>query len=96
MQVEHFCPNIPIILVGNKTDLRNDENIKRELLKIQQEPVKPEQGREMAQKIQARAYLECSARTKEGVRKVFETATTEALKVRRRPGKKGRRRCILV
>lgn len=25
-QVKHFCPNVPIILVGNKKDLRNDPN----------------------------------------------------------------------
>lgn len=24
LQVKHFCPNVPIILVGNKKDLRND------------------------------------------------------------------------
>ncbi|EDW02173.1 GH21848 [Drosophila grimshawi] len=23
-EVKHFCPNVPIILVGNKSDLRND------------------------------------------------------------------------
>ena len=23
-EVKHFCPNVPIILVGNKKDLRND------------------------------------------------------------------------
>lgn len=26
LQVKHFCPNVPIILVGNKKDLRNDPN----------------------------------------------------------------------
>uniref|UniRef100_A0A3B4WB55 Ras homolog family member B n=1 Tax=Seriola lalandi dorsalis TaxID=1841481 RepID=A0A3B4WB55_SERLL len=25
-EVKHFCPNVPIILVANKKDLRNDEN----------------------------------------------------------------------
>uniref|UniRef100_A0A668UT57 Ras homolog family member B n=1 Tax=Oreochromis aureus TaxID=47969 RepID=A0A668UT57_OREAU len=31
-EVKHFCPNVPIILVANKKDLRNDENVKNELL----------------------------------------------------------------
>ena len=35
-EVRHFCPNVPIILVGNKKDLRNDENTKRELMKMKQ------------------------------------------------------------
>jgi len=52
-----------------------------ELAKMKQEPVKPEEGRAMAEKISAFAYLECSAKSKEGVREVFETATRAALQV---------------
>ena len=48
---------------------------------MKQEPVKPEEGRAMAEKIRAFAYLECSAKSKEGVREVFETATRAALQV---------------
>jgi len=80
-EVKHFCPNVPIILVGNKKDLRNDPATMRELAKMKQEPVKPEEGRAMAEKINAFAYLECSAKSKEGVREVFETATRAALQV---------------
>lgn len=83
-EVKHFCPNVPIILVGNKKDLRNDENIKRDLMKMKQEPVRPEDGRAMAEKINAYGYLECSAKTKEGVREVFETATRAALQTKKK------------
>jgi Ras family protein A len=38
-----------------------------------------EQGREVQQKIGAFKYLECSARTNEGVSEVFEFATRGAL-----------------
>lgn len=78
-EVKHFCPNVPVVLIGNKRDLRNDEQTKKELMKLRQEPVRTEQGRAMADKIGAYAYLECSAKTKEGVRSVFETATRGAL-----------------
>jgi Ras family protein A len=88
-EVKHFCPNVPIILVGNKKDLRNDPNTIKELGKMKQEPVKPEEGRAMAEKINAFAYLECSAKSKEGVREVFETATRAALQVK----KKKRTKC---
>ncbi|KAH9512717.1 guanine nucleotide-binding protein Rho [Biomphalaria pfeifferi] len=91
-EVRHFCPNVPIILVGNKKDLRNDESTKRELMKMKQEPVRPEEGRAMAEKINAYSYLECSAKTKEGVREVFETATRAALQVKKK--KKGG--CIVL
>ncbi|KAI4556753.1 hypothetical protein MJT46_015376 [Ovis ammon polii x Ovis aries] len=66
-EVKHFCPNVPIILVGNKKDLRNDEHTRRELAKMKQEPVKPEEGRDMANRIGAFGYMECSAKTKDGV-----------------------------
>eukprot|EP00794_Sanderia_malayensis_P006255 gene6255-6974_t len=91
-EVKHFCPNVPIILVGNKKDIRNDEAIKRELGRMKQEPVKPEQGKNMAENIGAFAYLECSAKTKEGVREVFEMATKAALQVKKKKNKK----CILL
>lgn len=35
-EVKHFCPNVPIILVGNKKDLRNDDHTRRELAKMKQ------------------------------------------------------------
>ena len=72
-------------------DLRNDPNTIKELAKMKQEPVKPEDGRTMAEKINAFAYLECSAKTKEGVREVFETATRAALQVK----KKKKKPCVL-
>lgn len=58
-----------------------------------QEPVKSEEGRDMAHRIGAVGYLECSAKTKDGVREVFEMATRAALQVRKR---KNRRGCELL
>ncbi|XP_042364360.1 rho-related GTP-binding protein RhoA-D-like [Plectropomus leopardus] len=92
-EVKHFCPSVPIILVGNKKDLRNDEHTRRELAKMKQEPVKIEEGREMASRISAFGYLECSAKTKDGVREVFEMATRAALQVKK---KKKRSGCTLL
>ncbi|GFT95042.1 ras-like GTP-binding protein RHO [Trichonephila clavipes] len=83
-EVRHFCPNVPIILVGNKKDLRNDQVTICELAKMKQKPVTPEEGRSMAEKINAYGYLECSAKTKEGVREVFETGTRAALQVKKK------------
>ena len=88
LQTSHFCPNAPKILVGNKKDLRNDEVTKRELLETKQELVTPEEGYAESQRIGAYAYVECSAKTKEGVREVFETATIAALQVRERKKRK--------
>ncbi|KAL0148052.1 hypothetical protein M9458_056667 [Cirrhinus mrigala] len=60
-EVKHFCPNVPVILVANKKDLRNDENVRNELSRMKQEPVKIDDGRAMAIRIGAYDYMECSA-----------------------------------
>lgn len=58
-----------------------------------QEPVKSEEARDMANRINAFGYLECSAKTKDGVREVFEMATRAALQAKRRGKKSG---CLLL
>lgn len=51
-----------------------------------------QEGRAMAEKINAFGYLECSAKTSEGVREVFEIATRAALQIKRRK----RTKCVLI
>nr|XP_057920799.1 rho-related GTP-binding protein RhoF isoform X2 [Doryrhamphus excisus] len=38
-EVKHFCPNIPVILIGCKTDLRKDKESIRRLKAINQSPI---------------------------------------------------------
>lgn len=63
------------------------------LFSLYQEPVKPEEGRDMANRIGAFGYMECSAKTKDGVREVFEMATRAALQARRGKKKSG---CLVL
>ncbi|XP_078347286.1 ras-like GTP-binding protein RHO [Oculina patagonica] len=84
-EIKHFCgQNIPIVLVGNKKDLRNDDGIRKELSRMKQEPVRSEEGSLVCERIKAYAFLECSAKTREGVREVFETAARAALRSKNR------------
>ena len=83
-EVNHFCPNIPVVLVGNKKDLRSDPDTLEELEKRKLKPVTTEQGKAMAERVKAVAYLECSAKTREGVREIFETAARASLRPSRR------------
>lgn len=92
-EVKHFLPNVPIILVGNKKDLRSDEHTRRELAKLKQEPVKFEDGKEMSKRIGALDYQECSAKNREGVKEVFVIATKAALTHSNRGKKSG---CMLL
>ncbi|KAJ9663161.1 Rho GTPase [Neophaeococcomyces mojaviensis] len=73
------CPDVPIILVGLKNDLRQDPIAIEEMRKKSQRFITPKEGEQMAQICGARKYLECSSLTGEGVDDVFEAATRAAL-----------------
>nr|XP_045014879.1 transforming protein RhoA-like isoform X3 [Jaculus jaculus] len=75
---------VPTVFENYVADIEVDGN---------QKPVKPEEGRDMVNKIDAFGYMECSAKTKDGVMEVFETATRAALQTRR--GKK-RSSCLFL
>lgn len=91
-EVIHFCENVPKLLVGLKLDLRDDEAVVEELKKTGQHPVTREEGQEMADRIEAYKYVECSARTRENVNLVFEHATRAALMSKKKRGKG----CVVV
>ncbi|GCB86481.1 hypothetical protein scyTo_0027147, partial [Scyliorhinus torazame] len=57
------------------------------------EPVKSDEAKEMGSRINAFGYLECSAKTKEGVREVFELATRAALQAKKT---KNKNPCLLL
>ncbi|KAI9357642.1 P-loop containing nucleoside triphosphate hydrolase protein [Zopfochytrium polystomum] len=78
-EVRHYCPRRPVILVGCKKDLRHDAQVIEGLRRSGKSPVTFEQGQAVAAKIGAHRYLECSARTREGVLELFEHATRAAL-----------------
>ncbi|KAI7904263.1 GTP-binding protein rhoA [Cokeromyces recurvatus] len=88
-EVLHFCQGLPILLVGCKKDLRNDPETIEELRRNSQKPVSSDEGASVAQRISAYKYLECSAKTGEGVREVFEHATRAALMVSKKKKSKG-------
>lgn len=73
------CPNVPIILVGLKSDLRQDPVAIEEMRKKSLRFVSSKDGEAMAQTCGARKYLECSSLTGDGVDDVFEAATRAAL-----------------
>jgi hypothetical protein len=73
-EIEHHAPNVPIILVGTKLDLRDDPAQLEGLRVRKQEPVSYEQALAVAKEIRAHKYLECSALTQRNLKSVFDEA----------------------
>ena len=90
-EFRHYIPDpkTPIILVGTKSDLRNwlgtDERALKEMIENDEgnegaEGLVPyEDAEAMAKEVGAKMVLECSAKTKEGLKVVFQEAIIAAL-----------------
>merc|ERR1712032_1444770 len=77
-ELKHHCPNAPIVLVGNKIDLRDDGN---------PDHISIEEGERLAKKLGAVGYVESSAKTMTNVNGVMDLAIRSVLKP-----KKGRKK----
>ena len=84
-EVRQYCPDVPIILVGNKTDLRYNSSVVGQLSENDERPVTSSEGREIARKIKAKAFRECSAMTGHGVNEVFKAALAATEHKKRKP-----------
>jgi Ras-related C3 botulinum toxin substrate 1 len=73
-EIEDHAPNIPIVLVGTKVDLRGDADTLLYLRSMRMEPVSYEHASALARKILAQGYVECSSLTEQGVSSVFVEA----------------------
>ena len=73
-EVSHHCPGVPVLLIGNKIDLREDPDTLQFLNENKRVPISKTQGLTVAKKIGATKYMECSAKTGKGLKDVFTTA----------------------
>ncbi|KAF6203189.1 hypothetical protein GE061_003607 [Apolygus lucorum] len=83
-ELRRICPDVPVILVGNKKDLREDLRVSS---------VTVEDGKSMSLTICAKYYIECSAVTGENVRRLFEIAAQAGMKNSKRTNKT---KCVLL
>ena len=70
-EIRHYCPDTPWIIVGTKSDLRNEWNDK--------DLVSTFEGQNLAGELGAWGYYECSARTGDGVKPVFDNVIRYAI-----------------
>jgi len=71
-----------IVLVGTKQDLRNDKKAIREVQATGGSVVSEDDAKDLALKIHADAYVECSALLQDGLKECMQAAVTASIKKR--------------
>nr|XP_043623320.1 rac-like GTP-binding protein ARAC7 [Erigeron canadensis] len=71
-ELRRFAPDVPVVLVGTKLDLRDDKGYLAD--HVSSNAITYAQGEELRKQIGAVAYIECSSKTQQNVKAVFDTA----------------------
>ncbi len=79
-EIKHFLPNVPIVLVGTKADLRHDRH--GEIKGGATRWITSEEGAKLANSIHAK-YFECSAKYSQGVEEIFQYSAKCAMSKKR-------------
>ena len=78
-EIRHHCPEVPMILVGLKIDLRDDRDYIEKLKECHLSPITYEMGFKYARDLGFVKFCECSARTQKGLKNVFDEAIRAVL-----------------
>lgn len=82
--------------MGTKLDLRKDAKFVNDMKNRGEYPLTYQEGEKLAEKIGALKYCECSSKTREGVKNVFDEAIRAALFGKRRKKKENNPICTLL
>jgi Ras-related C3 botulinum toxin substrate 1 len=85
-ELRHYAPGVPIILVGTKLDLRDDKQFFVDHPGAV--PITTAQGEELRKLIGAPVYIECSSKTQQNVKAVFDAAIKVVLQPPKQKKKK--------
>ncbi|KAF3508599.1 hypothetical protein F2Q69_00004486, partial [Brassica cretica] len=88
-ELRHYAPGVPIFLVGTKLDLRDDKEYLLEHPGAV--PISTSHGVELMKLVGAFAYIECSAKTQQNVKAVFDVAIKVVLQLPKNKNKKKRK-----
>ena len=84
-EIKSQCdPSTPFLIVGTKADVMEDRGVLKQLAAKGSVPVTKEEGQALAEDLGAVGYVECSAKTQVGMKKVFESAVCAVLSKRDR------------
>ena len=85
-ELQNYAPGVPFILVGTKSDMRVEQESTH---------LPKSAGEKLNGELKGQAYLECSAKTQDGLKLVFDTAIQTVISARRKPAKQGKK-CIVM
>merc|ERR1712216_506110 len=91
-EIQHHAPGVPILLIGTKSDLRNDSAMLQKLQATGLELITVEAAKGRASEIGAMGFLECSALTQDGLKDVFD----EAIRVATAPPPQKKKGCMIL
>ncbi|KAJ6451184.1 P-loop containing nucleoside triphosphate hydrolase protein [Mycena sanguinolenta] len=96
-EAHHYCPGVPCVVAATQIDLREkippaDGSEKQGMV------ITKKEGARLAREVGANAYVECSAKTMEGVREAFDVAIAAAVEYQQSSPRVvvHKRRCIVV
>ncbi|XVE74145.1 hypothetical protein DITRI_Ditri11bG0175400 [Diplodiscus trichospermus] len=96
-ELRHYAPSVPIVLVGTKLDLREDRQFHLDYPGAC--TISTEQGLELKKQIGALAYIECSSKTQQNVKAVFDAAIKVVLQPPKQKQKKKKKKpsiCLVL
>ena len=95
-EIRFECPNTPFVLVGTKCDVRENTKAHRKLQAngVACTFVDADSAQKMGDELGAARVMQCSAKTQEGLKNVFDKAINVALSARFKPKK--RNKCVLL
>jgi Ras-related C3 botulinum toxin substrate 1 len=86
-ELQHHAPGVPFILVGTKMDMRGDPSTRESISKAR--------GEQLCNELKGQRYMECSSRTQEGLKQVFDAAIQIVLASRNAPTKP-KSKCLIL
>lgn len=95
-EINHYCPGVPIVLVGTKIDLRDDYEIIEKISKKELRCMSKEEGIQLAKEINACCYIECSSKTQEGLKSVFDEAIRFGMDYKIKKNKVKQKKCKIL
>jgi GTPase SAR1 family protein len=94
-EVTHHCPDTPMLLVGTKSDLRTDSDVASLLATKGLKMVSADDAQSLAKSMGCVQAMECSAMTQDGLKAVFDTAISCAVR-KLNAAKKKSKKCTIL